>query len=184
MVCNSKFQVCNGYFFINLIHNRIKKDGDSQHPSSGMMTVSMVARDTFYEHLSFRDKRRQQTFLAFLLPSSKHQLGVQSGVISSLTFSNSSLVHLMSHLAIVCLGCCVFDVPLCMQIHTTRGWSWETDVSHMCSECHSFSIFMLYFPLILFCLFFSDHRYWLLILCNHFSSETSLEFPKYLLFTV
>lgn len=42
----------------------------------------------------------------------------------------------MSHLSIVCLGRCVFHVPLCMQIHTTRAWSWETHVSHM---FHSFT---------------------------------------------
>lgn len=54
--------------------------GIFRHPPSEIKTVSKVALDTFYEHFSFMDKLRQQTFFAFLLPSSKQQLGVQSGV--------------------------------------------------------------------------------------------------------
>lgn len=58
----------------------------------------------------------------------------------------------MSHLSIVCLGCCIFHAPLCMQIHTTRGW--ETRVSHMRSEFHSFALSSA-----LFLCLFSDHSY-------------------------
>lgn len=63
-------------------------------------------------------------------------------------------MHLMTHVSIVCLGCCVFHVPLCMQIHTTRGWSWEPHVSHMHSDFYSFALSSSLF----FCLF-SDHSF-------------------------
>lgn len=48
------------------------------------------------KHLSFQ----LQTFARFILPSSKHQSSVHSGV----SFSPRSLVRLMSQMAIVCLG--------------------------------------------------------------------------------
>lgn len=131
----------------------------------------MVAWDSFYEHLSFTWTQTAD-ILCIPAPFGQTAVGCSEWSLNLLTFSSSSLTHLMSHLAIVCLGCCVFDVPLSMQIHATRGWSWETDVSHMPSKFHS--------TLALFCSF-SSHSLWLLILCHHFSSERPLQHPKCLL---
>lgn len=58
--------------------------------------VRTGAKDYTEKHLSFQ----HQTFVRFLLPSRKHQWSVHSGA----SFSLRSLVCLMSHMAIVCLG--------------------------------------------------------------------------------
>lgn len=51
-----------------------------------------------------QDTLRQQTFFAFLLPSSKHQLGVHGGVWFLLTFSESSLTRRLNESSVHCLS--------------------------------------------------------------------------------
>lgn len=137
-----------------------------------MKTASIVALDAFYEHLSLRDKLRRQTFSAFLPPfpvNTSWVFKVAFWFSDSDFLSNSSLTHLMSHLSAVCLGCRVFHVLLCMQIHTdNRQESRETHVSHMCSEfqsllCSTFLFFFFFLSSIFWLQFFN----WLLVLCNH-----------------
>lgn len=90
----------------------------------------MVAWDTIYEHLSFGDKFRQQTFFAFLLPSSKHHLGVQSSVwfllqLSLTAASNESSVHCLSAAA-----ASFMCHPVCNATHTKRQRLRDTCEPH------------------------------------------------------
>lgn len=91
-------------------------------------------RDYTEKHLSFQ----HQAFVRFLLPSSKHQSSVPSGV----SFSLRSLVHLMSNMAIVCLGLlCLWWAAMSVDPHKR-----QTDVSHMCFHLHLLTLFFFIVP--------------------------------------
>lgn len=84
-----------------------------------------------------------QTFVRFLLPSGKHQPSAHGGASCSLR----SLVCLMSHMAIVCLGLlCLWWAAVDADPHSKR----QTDVSHMCFHLHLLSISFFTVPLLCF----------------------------------
>lgn len=120
---NRTFFCSSGSLYLVTDCSRHYQDGDfSIHPSANWLQVTEVPF-----------KLKLQTFFRFLLPTSKHQPGVQSGE----SFSCRNLICLMSYVAIVCLGCCVFDgPPPYANPHNKR----QTDVGHMCFHFHLSSV--------------------------------------------
>lgn len=120
-----------------------------------------------------QDTLRQQTFFAFLLPSSKHQLGVWF----LLTFSESSLTRRLNESSVHCLSG-LSCAALYANPHTLK----------LGDKCEPHALWISFFRSIFLCFFclFSDRSCTIGIAFYVITSpvKKTLEFPKYLLFVL